>query len=336
MRLQDVPSYKIYDYDELEPGERIKIERIMSLSEPKIAGLVSHDAAVLENQRRESSDKEKKIFGRIQGAFQEWEEQAAQTQQLDKAIQYVKTPPVKHTGNRWVEEENNLHHISNTVFKMYYTIWENTRYGQKESVSWELSWYVYLQDPAGAQTSGKIAGQDRKRFTDKTAMEKYLQGRIKAYSHLFKEISPPIPKEHIRRFSVNGQLLPGYTAGNEQSVLEQLAKAKEQVQEHFREGDDLSQPPHLSPWGAVKTCEKLYSGIFQVTAAEGGGIMVAHEIAAILSPFTCKRGENRCGFLCFKDKSLVLQELADKKLLHTEQRADKAIPVKKLKQEIAR
>ena len=42
-------------------------------------------------------------------------------------------------------------------------------------------------------------------------MEKYLQGRIAAYAHLFTEISPPIPEDDQRRFYVNGVLLPGYT-----------------------------------------------------------------------------------------------------------------------------
>ena len=37
-----------------------------------------------------------------------------------------------------------------------------------------------------------LAGQDKKRYTDKAAAEKYLDGRKKAYFHLFAEISPPI------------------------------------------------------------------------------------------------------------------------------------------------
>ena len=45
-------------------------------------------------------------------------------------------------------------------------------------------------------------------------MEKYLQGRIAAYAHLFTEISPPIPKDHRKHFCVNGVLLPGYTVEN--------------------------------------------------------------------------------------------------------------------------
>ena len=42
-------------------------------------------------------------------------------------------------------------------------------------------------------------------------MEKYLQGRIAAYAHLFTELSPPVPADARQRFCVNGVLLPGYT-----------------------------------------------------------------------------------------------------------------------------
>ena len=53
-----------------------------------------------------------------------------------------------------------------------------------------------------ANCSGaKIAGQDRKVFSDKAAMEKYLNGRIKAYDRLFTEISPPIPQEYAESFN---------------------------------------------------------------------------------------------------------------------------------------
>ena len=47
-------------------------------------------------------------------------------------------------------------------------------------------------------------------------MQKYLDGRIKAYSHLFTEISPPVPKEYADGFRVNNQILPGYTIEGEE------------------------------------------------------------------------------------------------------------------------
>ena len=331
--MQNTPSYQTYNYaDKLEAGKRIRIEHLISMSKPEIDGLVSRDLAVLTKQRLESAEKEEAIFVKLQDACKEWEKQAAQTQRLDKAIQYVKIPAVKHTSNRWVENEYHWHQRSNAVYCMSYRVDDNTYYDRTAQKmvtnSWDLSWSIYLQDSAGLRTSVRIAGQERKRFGDKAAMEKYLQGRIKAYSHLFTEISPPIPKKYVERFTVNGQLLPGYTVETEQgkeSILGQLTKAKEQVQEPFRKGNDFNQPPHLSPWGTVKTCEKLFPGIFQVTTEQEDGIMVAKDVAAVLSPSTCKRGEERGGYVCFKDKDIVLRELTDKKLLHAEQAAPSSV-----------
>lgn len=157
---------------------------------------------------------------------------------------------------------------------MYYRAVENKRYdrtAKKESTaSWELTWGVYLQDPGDTRTAGKIAGQDRKRFEDKSAMEKYLQGRIKAHAHLFTELSPPIPKESVQRFTVNGQLLPGYTVESEQekqSILGQLAKAREQAQERFRKGDDFQT---AAPFTAVGRGQILQGAMPRCVSSGGG------------------------------------------------------------------
>ena len=318
--MLDTVSYNVSDYaDRLEPGEKIKIEHTVSTPNPEIAGLVSHTAKELEKLHMESANKERVIFNKLRGAFEEWEKQAAQTQRIGKAIQYVKTKAVQHTSNRWVEDEYNWHRISNAVYRMYYRVSANRPYKQPDRVtSWELSWGVYVQDPSDTRTAGRIAGQDKKRFEDKAAMDKYLQGRIKAHAHLFTEIYPPIPKEYAKCFTVNGQLLPGYTVEIEQekqSVLGQLAKAKAQAQERFRKGDDFKQPPYLSPWGEVKSCKALCPGVFQVKAANRGGVMVANEVTALLSPYLCKQGERRGGFLCFENETAVMRELSDKKLL---------------------
>ena len=56
-----------------------------------------------------------------------------------------------------------------------------------------------------------------------------MQGRIKAYAHLFTENSPPIPDEYTRPFIVHGQLLPGYTTEAMQKAQEtEKAKTAEQ------------------------------------------------------------------------------------------------------------
>lgn len=335
--MSDTPSYNVSDYgDRLEPGEQIKIEHKVSTPNPDIAGLVSHTAKELEKLHMESANKERVIFNKLREAFQAWEKQAAQTQRLGKAIQYVKTKAVEHTANRWIEEENGWHRMSNAVYRMYYRVSENRPYGQADRVtSWELSWGVYVQDPSDAKTDGRIAGQFQKCFADKAAMEKYLQGRIKAHAHLFTEIYPPIPKEYAKRFTVNGQLLPGYTVESEQekqSVLGQLAEAKKQTQERFRKGDDFRQPPHLSPWGEIKSSRVLCPGVFQVETAGCGGIMVADEVSALLSPHLCKQGKRRGGFLCFEKADTVMRELADKKLLQGQKAA--AIPSEQISKPI--
>lgn len=338
--MLDEILYNVFDYgDRLEPGKQITIEHRVSMPNPEIAGLVSKTAEALEKQRGESANKERVIFHKLREAFQEWEKQAAQTQRIDKAIQYVKTKAVEHTGNRWVKDEYNWNRMSNTVYKMYYYFRENTRYDratkQSQTISWDLSWGVYVQNACDNRLDIKIAGQDRKHFADKAAMDKYLQGRIKAHAHLFTEISPPIPKEYVKQFTVNGHLLPGYTVENEQekqSVLDQLAKGKAQArtQERFRKGNDYTQPPHLSPWGKLMAYKTLCPGVFRVKSAERSGIMVANEVSALLSPYLCKQGERRGGFICFGEEAAVMQELTAKKLLQTQKSAavipDKPIP----------
>ena len=62
----------------------------------------------------------------------------------------------------------------------------------------------------------KIAGQERKVFSSREELDKYLNGRIKAHDHYFTEISPAIPKEYADCFKVNGCLLPGYTIEGEE------------------------------------------------------------------------------------------------------------------------
>ncbi|HBF6750699.1 TPA: antirestriction protein ArdA, partial [Clostridioides difficile] len=137
----------------------------------------------------------------------------------------------------------NRHTRSNRVYQMNYYIYENTRYDKEAQksipYSWTLTWSVRTNSPS--RTQAKIAGQDRKVFTDKAAMEKYLNGRIKAYDRLFTEISPPIPQEYADYFKVNGMLMPDYTIEGEDPPQQQQAAAipentgQEKEREHMSE-----------------------------------------------------------------------------------------------------
>ena len=230
-RMAEIKTgYSTYDHDRLEPADSMRIERKLYFEQDKadISGLTALSMEQLREIREESAAAEQTIYEDLKQRAAAWEAQAGQTLAVDKAIEYVRTPEVKHTANQWEAAENDRHIISNRVYQMRYHIYENTRYDREKEQSvpyaWTLSWNVYTNSPDG-YNQAKIAGQ-KKKFADKAAMEKYLNGRIKAYRHLFTEISPPIPKEYAYHFKINGQLLPGYTIEGEereQPTTEQAA-----------------------------------------------------------------------------------------------------------------
>ena len=237
--------YSSYDHDKLETAETMRIERRMyfEAKDREIAPYASLPIAQLLSMRSESAAAEQAIFDDLKERAAAWEEQAGRTLLLDKTLEYVRTPHVQHTANEWQTTEHNRHIRSNRVYQMNYYIYENTRYDKEAQksipYSWTLTWSVRTNSPS--RTQAKIAGQDRKVFTDKAAMEKYLNGRIKAYDRLFTEISPPIPQEYADYFKVNGMLMPDYTIEGEEPPQQQQAAAipentgQEKEREHMSE-----------------------------------------------------------------------------------------------------
>ena len=229
-------GYSSYDRDRLDAADKMKIERgiYFDTKGADISPLTALSLAELMKLREESAAAEQTVFENLKVQAAAWEEQAGKTLLYDKAIEYARVPEVKHTANKWQDEDNDRHIISNRVYKMSYHVYENTRYDKaaQKSIpySYTLSWNVYTNSPHG-YGQAKIAGQDRKVFADRAAMEKYLNGRIKAYEELFTEISPAIPPEYAEQFRVNGQLLPGYTV----------------------EGEEIKQPAADSPAAAPRT-----------------------------------------------------------------------------------
>ena len=237
--------YTSYDHDKLEAAETMRIERriYFEAKDREIAPYASLPIAQLLSMRSESAAAEQTIFDDLKERAAAWEEQAGRTLLLDKTLEYVRTPHVQHTANEWQTTEHNRHIRSNRVYQMNYYIYENTRYDKEAQksipYSWTLTWSVRTNSPS--RTQAKIAGQDRKVFTDKAAMEKYLNGRIKAYDRLFTEISPPIPQEYADYFKVNGMLMPDYTIEGEEPPQQQQAAAipentgQEKEREHMSE-----------------------------------------------------------------------------------------------------
>ncbi|MCL2447305.1 MAG: hypothetical protein FWD06_11120 [Oscillospiraceae bacterium] len=248
-------EYRVYDYgDKLEPGQTIKLERSLYLQNAptELSQLVDLPIKEIQALREKSVAAEQQVFDGLRQAATAWATHAAQTAQLDLALEFVKTPQVQHTANEWVTDSYGNKNISNMVYNMRYQVYEDTRYDRATQtsvpVAWYASWYLHTNAPRQSEYASnhnaKIAGQDRKRFTSKADMEKYLAGRVKAYAHLFTEISPPIPKEYERHFRVNGQLLPGYTLEGER---------KPTLKEALKAGAERSKTEFAAPRKSVET-----------------------------------------------------------------------------------
>lgn len=207
-------------YSDLVPGREITIHDTVYFSREKsdLSDLVALPLDSLEQLKTASIAQEKAVYEKLCAGTGEWQEHATETLRIVKAMEYLRTPSVTHTSNVWIKDDYDRHEISNMVYTMSYRIYENTTYDRRLQKSvpkaWEVSWWVSFNTPRTpdyTSQGAQIAGQDRKRYTDKDAMEKYLQGRKDAFSHLFMELSPPIPSDQRGRFCINGQLLPGYT-----------------------------------------------------------------------------------------------------------------------------
>ena len=258
--MEENKDYRAYRYgDHLEPGAELKIEHSVSCEDVDISSLITMGAENLESMRQGSINGEQKAYEIVVAAAKQWEKQAAATQMINRALSYLRTPEVKHTGNSWQPFSNNNDwmEISNRVYKMFCRIREDTRYDreikQSVPVAWYVTWDLYLNSPREGY-SIHLAGQDKKRYTDKAAAEKYLDGRKKAYSHLFAEISPPIPKEHENCFTVNGVLLPGYTVeGREPVKPDHAAEVSESA---IPASEKEEKPSVLGKLSAAKAQEK--------------------------------------------------------------------------------
>ena len=221
--LEENKDYKVYRFDYLTEGSNLKFEHSVYCEDVDISSFIAQGEEKIQAMRQDSMDGEKKAFDIVLAATKQWEQQAAVTQKLNRALEYLHTQEVKHTANEWRKTDNwkNDEEISNRVYRMTGGIWEDTKYDretkQSVPVAWYVTWDVYVNSPKQGYGE-KIAGQNQKRYTDKAAAEKYLEGRKKAYSYLFTEISPQIPKQYEHHFTVYGALLPGYTVEGQEPV----------------------------------------------------------------------------------------------------------------------
>ena len=259
--------YSSYDHDKLEAAETMRIERriYFEAKDGDIAPYVSLPPEQLHAMRKESAAAEQAIFDDLKGRAAAWEEQAGKTLLLDKAIEYTRTTVVQHTSNKWQEAEYDRHTRSNRVYQMNYHIYENTRYDREKQqsvpYSYSLTWGVYTNSPS-RNGQAKIAGQDRKVFSDKAAMEKYLNGRIKAYDLSLIHISSSYLSEDADILGAES----AYAAmeAELQDMLDNIESEYPGYDEYRVNADEIEHDPYV----LISILSALHEGVFTLAEAQ--------------------------------------------------------------------
>ena len=148
--MEENKDYQVYRFDYLTEGSQLKLEHNVYCEDVDISSLITQGADALEALRQDSIDGEQKALAIVQAAAKQWEQQAAVTQKLNRSLEYLRTPEVAHTGNEWRKTGNwrDAEEISNRVYKMTCSVWEDTKYDretkQSVPVAWYVTWDVYV------------------------------------------------------------------------------------------------------------------------------------------------------------------------------------------------
>ena len=211
-------KFNIYSYGcDLKSGEEINLKISISPKQKELEKEVFEliEKKTLQNDLNKLKDEELKIYNELLESMTKWVEKAKEVRLYEMAIAYNGIKEVDHTYNQWVEEKNGSWsrvNISNRVYGMWFRIYSNEDYKTK-IITYEVSYHVYINEFDSyykGWDNKTIASQSRKKFTDKEKMNKYIEGRKKYFSNLFKEVNPTIPQEYESLFKVSGVLLPGY------------------------------------------------------------------------------------------------------------------------------
>ena len=250
--MRNENDYTVYEYDILTPGHKVKIEHnVYSNENADLSDLLKLTVGDISALKEKNIAQEQAAYGKAIKGLKEWEALAAITGRYERAIEYLKVPEVSHTSNQWIKDEYGKSTISNKVYKMTYNICERSSW-RNNTVKYDVRWHIYTNRP-DYTNAYKVAGQERACATREEA-EKYIQGRIKAYSHLFTEISPPIPKDLEKSFMVHGHLLPGYvTEEMQKATAEKAEKPTEKKPSIRKQLNELKADQRKNPQEPQKT-----------------------------------------------------------------------------------
>jgi len=216
MRI-DHDTYEAYSNSRIIHGTNIEIDHsVYFKGDCDISDLIQMSAKDVERFRNKSIANENKAYEKVLQALSEWEKEALVTQRHNRALNYLNTPPLEHTSNKWVDAKYDFKERSNMVYFMRYRIYK--RQARHGVLKWDVSWTVRTQRASGQ--AAVVLGNQEKTYSSEEAAEKYIKNRIAEYDHLFTEISPVIPDIYKYNFSVSGVLLPGYTTASMQKAFD--------------------------------------------------------------------------------------------------------------------
>ncbi len=217
MRI-DHDNYEVYSNSRIIHGTNIEIDHsIYYKGDCDISDLIQMSAKDVERFRNKSIANENKAYEKVLQALSEWEKEALITQRHNRALNYLNTPPIEHTSNKWVDAKYDYKERSNMVYFMQYRIYK--RQARHGVLKWDVSWTVRTQRAPGQ--AALVLGNQEKTYSSEEAAQKYIQNRIAEYDHLFTEISPVIADVDKYPFCVNGVLLPGYTTVSMQKAIDE-------------------------------------------------------------------------------------------------------------------
>lgn len=250
MKQKKAPFYEPgYCQSQLSPGSWIAVRRELRYigANADFKPFLTVPIKELEQRLKDSTAEEKKIHNEVEKAIKAWDVHGTQTLLLQKAIEYLKTPPVKHTGNEWTQQTDGTWEISNLVYKMTFKI---VPFGEEWKLSWELEYtapgpsyqpsYYY-----GVGPRKRIEHESSKKYKTMAGAQKYVQSKFDQYVSCFETLSPPIPEAAKPLFCVNGQLLQGYTVAQKEPEVSPEKAKEETVAEllEFLEDDEVSDTP---------------------------------------------------------------------------------------------
>lgn len=181
---------------------------------PDMKGLANYDDGSLKDALANATAEQEAAVKTIAAAADKWEEAAYWKLLLNAESLRRRHKPYKaDKPNVWVDMSNYRKQecIENSLYRMTVAVKQWSEHDIR------VNWNVYIIYPNGVSSpqhwsSKDIAGQSMKKFTSMDAAMKYVEGRKKAYSHLFIEEMPPVPQKYLQLFKVFGVLLPGYRA----------------------------------------------------------------------------------------------------------------------------